>query len=577
MAAIPLGLQPDRAPEEAASDRSLAGLAGDSRTVAGWVLASRATGFLRVAIAAAILGPTYFGNLFQTLAVLPSTLFGLLIGSLVSALLVPPLVQRVDAKDWAGARALAGNFLGVALAILLLVCIAFMIGAPWVLRLITAAVDDARIREQELALGLPLLLLLIPQVALYAVISIGVAAQQARGRFALPAAAPVVENVGIIAVLGAAGLLFGTGRDVDQIVTAELLLLGIGTTTAVAAHACLQWWGAWRARIPLVPRAGWHDREVRRLLRMSIPSSGYTITYWAVFLVLLIVVGRIPGGTIAFQMGHNIFQLPIALIATPLAAAQLPRLARSFNGGRPLEFRSIYGNSIALVVFVAVPASVVLMAIPSTLASAVAFGAMAGPAGVTLIAASIGSLGLGVLGEAMMLLSTGASYARRDAIMPLRAMSIRLVIALAGIGLALATTSGTTLLWMLGITLSVANLSAGAFLLWRLLRLLPHGAGGEGRWAAADLAAAAVSMLPGLAVIHWLGHAGRGPAEHAGIALAALLPIGLCYFAIHWLRGSRELHALIPVPRCPFARKQDGRPRAPTVSLDTTPMPPGTG
>ena len=53
------------------------------------------TGFARVSVTAAVLGPTYFGNLFQATAVLPSAFYGLLMGTLISALLVPPLVRRV--------------------------------------------------------------------------------------------------------------------------------------------------------------------------------------------------------------------------------------------------------------------------------------------------------------------------------------------------------------------------------------------------------------------------------------------------------------------------------------------------
>src|SRR3954452_19549265 len=91
-------------------------LARNSRTVALWVLASRITGFGRVALTAAVLGPTFFGNLVQFAAGVPGLIFSLLSGPLIAAMLVPPFVRRLDGQDQTGARRLANGFLGTVLA-----------------------------------------------------------------------------------------------------------------------------------------------------------------------------------------------------------------------------------------------------------------------------------------------------------------------------------------------------------------------------------------------------------------------------------------------------------------------------
>ena len=57
------------------------------------------------------------------------------------------------------------------------------------------------------------------------------------------------------------------------------------------------------------------------------------------------------------------------------------------------------------------PASLLLVTIPQTLAQAAAFGKMAGPAGVSLIGACIAGMGLGAVGEAIVMIGTSASYA----------------------------------------------------------------------------------------------------------------------------------------------------------------------
>ena len=70
-----------------------------------------------------------------------------------------------------------------------------------------------------------------------------------------------MENLGTIAVLVATAALYGTGRGLGNLPTGELLLLGLGSTGAVALHAATQWWGARRAGVVLLPRPGWRDSE----------------------------------------------------------------------------------------------------------------------------------------------------------------------------------------------------------------------------------------------------------------------------------------------------------------------------
>src|SRR5205809_5302125 len=49
--------------------------ARDSMTVAGWTIASRATGVLRFAVIGAVLGPTFFGNTYQFTNSLPNLIY----------------------------------------------------------------------------------------------------------------------------------------------------------------------------------------------------------------------------------------------------------------------------------------------------------------------------------------------------------------------------------------------------------------------------------------------------------------------------------------------------------------------
>lgn len=528
------------APGDRASNE-LAGIAADTRTASLCTLVSRATGFARVATIAAVLGPTYFANLFQTVNFLPSLLHELLSGSLITAMLVPPLVRHLDLGDAAAARRVANGFLGVALSLFLVATLLCALLAPAVIQLMTMPVGDAAVRALQQEVGRLLILVILPQLLFYGLIAVGVAVQHAHRRFALAAAAPAVENLGTIAVLLASAVVFGAGQDVGAIGEQHVLFLGIGCTLAVMLHAAVQWYGAWRLGVPLLPKPGWRCPEVRRILRLALPSSGYAGLNSTTLFGLIVVAGSIPGGAVAFMIGVNFFNLPVALCARPVASAQLPRLARSFNHGQLEAFHSTYRSSLGLTLFLTLPAGLLFVALGHSLANAVAFGHMGGAGAVALVTAAIASQGLAVLGESTFLVANSASYARRDATSPLYAMALRGAIAALGMALALQLAAGPAVLWTIGLGFSLATVLAAAFLDHRQRRVLPALSSLPLMKALGDLGIAALAILPGVIVASLLADVCVGVPLSIALAIGAIAASGLVYLGLQWLRGSPDL------------------------------------
>jgi putative peptidoglycan lipid II flippase len=337
-------------------------LAGDSHVVAAGILASRITGFARISVNAAVLGPTYFANLYQTATVLPVTFYSMLMGGLMSALLVPPIVRRANQEGTEGVQRFANATLGVITAVLLGAGILAVVLAALLFKLVLAASADDQ--QKLLGTGLPLLLMLMPQTVLYGVAGVATAVQQAHGRFAVCSAASTAENIGCVLVMGLSALLFGMGVDFKSITMPQLVLLGVGTTAAVALHAGIQWWGAWRLGVSLRPSFDWSDPEIRSMLRRGLSSLAFTDQYWAAFLLPLLVAGAVPGGVAAFYIASGFCMLPNALVARPLAWAQLRHLAQAFHDKDMAAFRATYLAARRLALFVAVPVSLVIAVVP---------------------------------------------------------------------------------------------------------------------------------------------------------------------------------------------------------------------
>ncbi|MDP9387772.1 MAG: hypothetical protein M3Q48_07535 [Actinomycetota bacterium] len=534
-------------------------VAGNSVAVGAWTLVSRVTGVGKVVAIAAVLGPTYLGNTYQATNLLPNVVyFGFLAGSLFASLLVPPLVAHLDRNDFRGAQRVAGGFLGVALIAFALLTAVVVAAGPLVMRVLAAGVEDPEVAEAQRRIGAPLLAMLMPQVVLYGIAGTAGAVLNARGRFALASAAPALENVGIMITLTANAILFGTGIDVEGVGASQLLLLGMGTTGAVALHAGAVWLGARRAGITLVPRGGWRDPEVRAVLRRAVPSLGHGgLGAFASFAVL-VVANRVPGGVVAFQMALNFYALPVAVGANSVALALLPQLSRSHNAGNGQRFRSQLVEGLSLAFFLSIPVALAYVVLAWPLARAVSFGEMATPQGVRLIAVSLAAIGLGVLGETAFRVATNACYAQRDVRTPLVGMVIRGAVCLAGMMLALLG-HGVAVLLVVGLAYTMADLTGAAYV-WRKLAARLPTATGFGPPFARCLAAAGLMLVPASAVAAGVPTLLDGRLRHVLAAVLASAVGAAVYLGLQRLWGSPELSSLLAGVRLSGA--QGGAPAA---------------
>ena len=235
------------------ADRLPGTTARDSATVAGWTLVSRVTGLLRVVAIGAVLGPTYFANTFQAGYVVPNLVYTVVAGPVLAMVVVPTAVHAITDGGVRRAAELLGRVSGFLLTVSGGITILLAALSPVVAWTLTFGIPDADSRARAQQLTIILILFVAPQVVLYTVAALGVAAQQARGRFALAAAAPAVENLGLIATVLVAGLVFGTGLEVADVPVNLVIALGVGTTASVAVHAALQVLGAVRAGLVVRP------------------------------------------------------------------------------------------------------------------------------------------------------------------------------------------------------------------------------------------------------------------------------------------------------------------------------------
>jgi murein biosynthesis integral membrane protein MurJ len=518
--------------------------AGDSLTVAAWTMLSRITGLIRVAVVGAVLGPTYAGNTYQFTNSLPNLIyFGFLAGGLFSSLLAPALVRHLDAGERRASERVAGGFLGVTLVAMLAVTPVAIILGPFALKLAALGGSPAA-GAAEVHVGRLLIMMFIPQMFFYGVVGTSTAVMNSCRRFALAAGAPAVENLGTIAVLLSAAAIYGPGRGIGNLPTGEIVLLGLGSTGAVALHAATQWWGAMRAGVVLVPRPGWRDSEVRAVTHRALPALGQAGLDALQLLTLLIAANRLPGGIVAFQIAWNFYTLANNLGTAPVALSLVPRLSRMHVGGDTAGFRDTLVRGLRLGFFITVPAAVGFLVLAEPLARASSFGQMDTTAGVTMIAAALAPLSLAVIGQTAFMICTYASYARKDTRSPLRSTILEVVLCIGVVSVSLLA-RGPAVLVILGLAVSGPMVVAACHLMARIWRTL--GRGTERLTPSLARFGAGAAIMAGPA---WLSATvlqdllGRPFGPRVGVIVAALVGAAV-YVAVEALWRTSEVSWLL--------------------------------
>jgi peptidoglycan biosynthesis protein MviN/MurJ (putative lipid II flippase) len=539
--------------ESASADTSRRSIGRGATSGATFTLASRLSGLARVGVSAAVLGPTFFGNIFQSVNTLPNLVVSSLGWSVVSPLLVPVLVRVSDRFTGREARSnaerLAGGFLTAQLFLLAVAAAVLLLGAGPIARLLTLGVKDPAAAASIRHAAVVLVLLVGPQVLMYGVIGVSSAAQHAAGRFALPAGAPVVENVGVIIALALTANRFGTGSELASHAGAASVWLGIGSTIAVVAHAGLQWFGAYRAGIVVRPRWAFADPELRSLLRMAPASVVSTALVDLRYLALAVACSTVAGGFVAFQIALQFAFFVPALFGRPVGTALLGPLRRDIDAGDRAGFAVQYRTGLRIVRLFSIPAGAALVVFSGQLARVVSVGAMGTTRGVNLVRVSILMIGLSVIAESAYEVSRHASFARGNVSAPLRATLLRCGVMAGGLvggvmfathhSVAQSSARGILTVALLGLAVTSAD-TASAVALHRMVhrpyRDIPvaHGTPGALRpLVAAVLMAAALGLAVERAV-----RAGVGVGRIGGLVtlVAAAGAFGAVYFG--WILRS---------------------------------------
>jgi putative peptidoglycan lipid II flippase len=396
-------------------------LARPAATMAVGTALSRATGLGRVAAMAIALGvaESRLADSYNIANTLPNIVYELVLGGVLTSVFIPVLVEELRTRAHDQAWRSVSVLVSAAMLVLAAVTAVTIVAAPWIIDVFSGRVSGPQGAEQH-RIATFFLRLFAPQIALYGFTAIADGLLNAHGRFALPAFAPILNNVVVIATfLIFAAVTVGTPTNTTVLDDTGLkLLLALGTTGGVAAFAAVylpflrQLPGRIRARVDF------HHAAVRKLGRLSSWTFAYVITNVIGVVVSFYLANGVQGGVTAYVTAFAFFQVPIGIAAISVITALTPKMAAHHVDGDRESFRHRAAGGLRLCGLLMLPATALYLVLAQPLISALLEHGVAQARSADLVASVLRYFAIGLLPFAAFQLLRAAYYARQDARTP---------------------------------------------------------------------------------------------------------------------------------------------------------------
>lgn len=329
-------------------------IVGRAGIVGAGTLLSRLLGYVRDAMIAGLFTARET-DAFLVALVIPNALRQLFAEGAVSSAVVPVLSERLATGGDEAARPFFARARGISLLAVGVVSIAGVIAARPLTWLFASGYADDR---EKFDLTVRLTEVMFPYIFLMGTAALGMAALNAKKRFAVAAFAPALFSVGIVG--GALGL--------------RSTLIDHGTSPAMALAIGVMAGGVMQvvAQLPALARIGYVSRpildladpHVREMLRRILPMTfGLGVYYIDLVLSRRFLSELGEGAQSWFSWASRICDLPQGIFVMAISSATLPSLA-TFAAKRDFEeLVATWAHGMRLALFVAIPCSVALIAL----------------------------------------------------------------------------------------------------------------------------------------------------------------------------------------------------------------------
>lgn len=478
----------------------------------GFFALDKLVAFIRQVIIARQFGLSRELDAFNAANNLPDMLFALISGGALALAFIPVLSEELTKGGRPAAWDLFSKIANLAFLVTAALAIVVALIAYPLVRWELGIAPGFNPEQQDMVTNLMRLNLIATLI--FSISGLVMAGLQANQHFLLPAMAPLFYNFGQI--FGALILAPAEGYTLGPI-TLPAYNLGVyglvyGVIIGAVLHLGIQIPGLFKYQFHWTSALGLKTEPVRKVLRLMGPRLATMFFIQMIFLVRDNLASRLEAGAVtALTYGWMIFQVPETLIGTAIGTALLPTLSEQAALEQREAFQQSVEKAVRVLIALTLPIAVILaFGLKPLLALAFGFDA----AGTELLTWVTRAYLAGLAGQSLVEVSVRSFYAKQNALTPLLA---------AGLTLVLYVALGTQLYQLLGapgISLSdaISFTAEAALLLILLNRKMVTALDVKGSLLRAFLSATAAGAIVWL-LMSLLG--GMNPLLQSGLAMAA--------------------------------------------------------
>ncbi len=305
---------------------------------------SRIAGLLREMVAAAYYGTTVQASAFTLAFQVPNLLRALVADAALSAAFVPVFTELLEQGRRKEAYRLAGSLFGLILAVLGVITVVFFVAAPLLMPLFTGSTFS----EADDMLTAGLSQVMFPIVVILGLNGLVVGILNAHDHFSVPAIAPLVWNVVIIAALvGLQGVF--DGRE-------EIYAYAVGILVGTVVQFAMVLPVLRQVGFPLSINLRWRDPRIAQVLKLMLPVT-IGLGVINISLVINSVLGTLvsEGATRAIDAAFRIYMLPQGMFSVAVATVLFPHLSRLAARRDLPGLRRWSGDGMRLIFLILMP------------------------------------------------------------------------------------------------------------------------------------------------------------------------------------------------------------------------------
>lgn len=374
--------------------------------IAAAVLLSRILGLIKYRL---LLGSQYGFTpsdvgVFLAAFKLPNFIFDLVVMGALTTAFIPVFTSYLSKNKNDDANIIASTVLNISIIIFLLFSLVFLIFTPVLMHLIAPGLSAS-----EFAQVIPFTrIMLIGQTLPLILGNFLTGILQSHKRFLVPALAPIVYNVGIIAGIYFLSPTMGLYGPVWGVVFGAVLFFLV--QLPLARHVKFEY--KWLLQIKHQGVAEIGKLFTPRVLGLGLNQLNYMVTF-----SLSSLFGA--RGITIFAFAQQLEQLPVSMFATTISQAALPTLAEEYEKDDQFaSFKKTFITSFHQVLFLVLPATAMLIVLRIPIVRLV-YGATEFDWLATVdTGRTLAFLGLGLIAESLINILVRAFFAAHDSKTP---------------------------------------------------------------------------------------------------------------------------------------------------------------